>query len=483
MTDAGKRLIPAVALALLGIAGGCAVGPDYSQPEVSLPLYYRGEDTDEAPATRSFADLTWQEVFDDPLLQDLIEKALAHNYDLRQALARVDQARALVRQAQAGFYPNVGYQGAIGRGRNATLGQLTPTMGATSTSVLGSINASWEIDLWGKIRRLDEAAQAQLLGTESAARAVGVLVVTEVAAGYYRLRSLDTRLAIAQEAVESYSKSLDLFRFRYEGGVASLLDVYSAEGAMEKAKALRAELEREIIMQENALSVLIGSDPKDIPRNGELLLDSPPGEIPTGLPSQLLTRRFDVQQAEAALRATTAQIGVAEAQFFPQLNLTGVLGRVSNDLSGITAGSANAWSVAAGLAGPIFEGGYLRGQLQEAEAQAQEALANYQQVVLQSLSEVADELVTREKLVEIREAESRAVSAYRKAVDLAFQRYSNGLADYLDVLQAQQGLFPSEDSLAQTIFQEWLTVVQLYRSLGGGWDDPAILSLTQDGEK
>lgn len=482
MSNSGGWWRPLVCTALIGVVGGCAVGPDYKQPETTMPLYYRGEDQIEAPATDSFADLTWREVFDDPLLQDLIKAALANNYDLRQALARVDQSRALVRQARAGFFPNVGYQGTIGRGRNAVLGQATPAQGQMSTSVLGAINASWEIDLWGRVRRLDEAAQAQLLGTEAATRAVGVLLVAEVAAGYYQLRSLDTRHAIASEAVQSYADSLELFRFRYEGGVASLLDVYSAEGAMEQARALRSEIEREITVQENALSILIGAQPQSITRNAALLVESPPGHLPSGLPSQLLTRRFDVQQAEATLRAATAQIGVAEAEFFPQLNLTGLLGRVSSDLSGVTAGSSNAWSVAAGLAGPIFEGGFLRGQLQQAEAVEQEAVANYQQVVLQSLGEVADQLITQQKLTEIRQSQRRAVSAYRKAVDLSFQRYRNGLADYLDVLQAQQGLFPSEDSLAQTVFFEWLTVIQLYRSLGGGWNDPSILSLTANEE-
>lgn len=480
MTKPGMALLPAALLGVLFIAlAGCAVGPDYVQPDTPMPLHYRGDDPLEAPATSSFADLTWEEVFDDPLLQGLIEQALANNRDLLQALARVEQSRALARQARAGFFPSVGYQGAIGRGRNATLGQATPMQGQMSTSVLGSINASWEIDLWGRVRRLDEAAQAQLLGTEAAARAVGVMIVSEVAAGYYELRSLDTRHAIAVESVESYSDSLDLFRFRYEGGVASLLDVYSAEGAMEQAKALRSELEREITVLENALSVLIGVPPQAIARNSELLVNSPPGHPPAGLPSRLLTRRFDVQQAEATLRAASAQIGVAEADFFPQINLTGLLGRVSSDLSGITGGAANAWSVAAGLAGPIFEGGFLRGRFQQAEAVQQEALANYEQVVLESLNEVADQLVNQQKLDEIRVAQTRAVFAYRKAVDLSFQRYRNGLADYLDVLQAQQGLFPSEDSLAQTVFYEWLTMIQLYRTLGGGWQDPSILSLTE----
>ncbi len=457
---------------------GCAMGPDYERPDTNMPMDYRGQQADDIPTAVSFADLTWRELFEDPQLQGLIETALADNLDLRQALARIEQARALERQARAGFFPNIGYQGTAGRGRNAVLGQPAFSQGQMSTSVLGSINASWEIDLWGRVRRLDEAAQAQLLGSEAATRAIGVLIITEVAAGYYQLRSLDTRHAIAVEAVESYSDSLALFRFRYEGGVASLLDVYSAEGAMEQAKALRAQLEQQIAIQENALSVLTGTPPRSIERNPVLLTDSPPSRLPSGLPSQLLTRRFDVQQAEATLRSATAQIGVAEADFFPQINLTGFLGRISNDLSGITAGSANAWSLAAGLAGPIFEGGFLRGRYQQAEAVAEEALANYEQVVLESLREVSDQLVNQDKLVDIRESQSRAVVAYRKAVDLSFQRYRNGLADYLDVLQAQQGLFPSEDSLAQTIFFEWLTMIQLYRVLGGGWDDPDILSLT-----
>ncbi len=448
--------------------GGCTVGPDYEQPEMALPMAYRG---DAITSPLSIADLHWQEMFPDPLLVELIEEALDYNQDLRQALARVEQARAIARQARAGYFPSVGYQGTIGRGRNAALGQPSFTQGQTNTTVLGMVDASWELDLWGRVRRLNEAAQAQFLATEDAARSVSLMLICEVANNYYQLRSLDSRRAIAMQAVESYQESLDLFQFRYDGGVASLLEVYSAQGAVEQTKALKAQLELAIATQENLISLLAGRAPSPVERAGPLVEAVLPVAVPVGLPSQLLERRFDIRQAEQSLRAVTANIGVAEANFFPQINLTGLLGRVSSDLSGITAGSANAWSVAAGLAGPIYQGGRLRGQYQEALAVRDEAVAHYEQTVLQSLREVSDELVAREKLREARQAQERAVEAYRKAVELSQQRYSTGLSNYLEVLQAQQSLFPGEDQLAQTIYAEWAAMIRLYQALGGGWEE------------
>lgn len=450
---------------------GCKVGPNYERPEMALPMAYRGQAT---VGEESLADLHWREMFPDPFLIGLIEEALQYNHDLRQAFARVEQARAIAKQARAGYFPSVGYQGTIGRGRNAALGQPSYTQGQTNTTVLGMVDVSWEVDLWGRVRRLNEAAQASFLATEDAARSVWLMLICEVADSYYQLRSLDYRRQIAMQAVDSYQESLNLFQFRYDGGVASLLEVYSAQGALEQAKSLKAQLEMEIALQENRISLLVGRPPSDIERTGPLKETVMPVAVPSGLPSQLLERRFDIRQAEQALRAATANIGVAEANFFPQINLTGMLGKVSSDLSGITAGSSNAWSVAAGLAGPIYQGGRLRGQYEEAMAVRNEALAQYEQTVLQALREVSDELIAREKLREVREAQEQAVDAYRKAVELSQQRYTTGLSNYLEVLQAQQSLFPSEDQLAQTIYAEWTATIRLYRALGGGWDETIL---------
>jgi multidrug efflux system outer membrane protein len=470
MTRPKKATAAAGALVLL-LAGlpavvGCAVGPDYRAPEVPMPGQFRGAS---APAAaRSLADLPWWEIYKDETLTGLIRTALSDNFDLRVAVTRVEQARAVAAQARAQFFPSLTYQGNVSTGRNQVFGQATPS-GESGTDALITANAFWELDLWGRVRRLNESERAQFLATEEAQRAVVLSLVADVATAYFELLELDEELAIARRNADSFAQSLKIFRDRLGGGVASKLETESAEAALASASATLPELERQIGLKENQVSILLGRNPGAVAHRAALLEQALPPEVPAGLPSALLERRPDVRQAEQLLRSANAQIGVAKAGFFPQLSLTGFLGRVSPDLSGLTAGTWNAWSLGGNLAGPIFQGGLLRAQYQQAEAAWEQAKLQYQQTALNALQEVSDALISRQKFEEVRQQQARAVAAYREAVRVSTQRFLAGRASYYEVLQAQQQIFPAESALARTELSQLLTVVQLYKALGGGW--------------
>jgi len=464
------RILPALALAVSLFLGGCAVGPDYRRPVVNTPENFRAAPT---PTTNSLADLAWWKLYRDPALQSLIRTALTNNYDLRLATARVEQSRALAAQAQSQFFPTVGYQGAASRGRNEFLGNPSPHGGQTGDAVSATLNVAWEVDVWGRIRRLNESARAEYLATEEAWRGVMLSLVSEVATAWYELLALDLRLAIAQRTTNSFGESLRIFNLRREGGVASKLETARAEAALATTAAVVPDLERQIAHKENQLSVLLGRAPGPVIRATGLLDQVMPPEIPAGLPSRLLERRPDVRRAEQQVRSANAQVGVSVAEFFPQFGLTAFLGKVSPELSAFTGGSANAWSLAASAVGPIFQGGALRAQYRQARAYWEETRLRYEQTVLTSLQEVSNALVTREKLEQARVQQTRAVSAYEVAVTVATQRYVAGKAGYFEVLEAQQELFPAENALAQTQLNQLLVVVELYKALGGGWQtDP-----------
>lgn len=464
----------------LALLAGCAMGPDYERPTTADPGQFRSATTTASEAA-SIADLPWWEMYEDPDLKRLIEEALKNNYNLRIAISRVEQARALSAQARSAFFPQVGYQGSMSRGRNEALGSPSYNGGMTNDPVFAGVSASWEIDLWGRVRRLNEAAQAELLATEAGQRAVMLILVSEVARNYYELLTFDLRLSIAQAATESFKESYDIFQTRLEGGVASRLQTAAAEGAMASAAAGIPEFERQIAIKENQLSILLGKPPGPISRDLDLISQKLPIAIPVGLPSSLLERRPDIIQSEQLLRAANARIGVAEANFFPQLNLTGLLGRVSPELSAFTAGAGNAWSIAAGLAGPIFEGGLLRAQYRQAVAAWEESVASYELTVLQAFQEVSNALISFEKLAQVRNFQAQSVNAYTEAVVVAFERYASGKADYYEVLQVQQDLFPVADQLAQTRLSQFLSLIDLYQALGGGWsqDNKAWMSAGQ----
>ena len=453
---------PALVLALLA---GCAVGPDYKRPPVSAPPLFRG---DTSGRTNSFGDMPWWEMFKDDTLQALIRTALTNNYDVRIAAARVEQARALVEVSRSGYFPQLTYQGAYGLGKNVQEGTAFPNAGKNHWyEALG--NASWEIDLWGRIRRLSEAARAQYLATEEARTNVMISLISMVASDYFQLLALDQELRIARDTTNSFEQSLKLFTQRLQGGVASKLETSAAEAEEAAAAATIPELERQIVAQENELRVLLGMNPGPVLRRKKLLEELLPPDVPPGLPSTLLERRPDIRQAEEAVRSANAQVGVAAANFYPQISLTGLFGRVSAESSAFTAGGASAWSGAANVVGPIFEAGLLKGELKQARAAWREATLQYQSAVLNAFSEVSDALVAREQLQQERVAQTRAVAAYEEAVRVAGERYHAGHANYYELLQEQQLLFPAEDALTQVELNQLLAIVQLYRALGGGW--------------
>jgi multidrug efflux system outer membrane protein len=446
---------------------GCAVGLNYKRPPINAPEVFRGESE---ISTNSFANLPWWQVFHDDTLQILIRTALTNNYDLRIAVTRVEQARAMAAEARAGFFPHLDYAANASRGQNVGGGNAPSPTGTIGNVFAADVNASWEIDLWGRIRRLNESARAQFLASEEARRDVMISLIGEVAQNYFQLLALDRQLEIARESTNSFGESLNIFNERLQGGVASKLETSSAEALMDAAAATIPELEQQIALQENQLSVLLGQNPGAILRGNSSLEKQIPPEIPAGLPSTLLERRPDIREAEQQLRSANAEVGVAKADFFPQLNLTGLFGNVSSDLTTFTSGGGDvAWSIAASLAGPLFHGGQLRAQYAQARAVREQFALQYQETVLNAFEEISDALISREKSAIARTQQSRAVEAYKVAVKISLERYRMGHADYYEVLQEQQLLFPAENSLVQFQLNQLLAVVQLYRALGGGW--------------
>lgn len=473
----GKRgIVLAISIGCTALFSGCAVGPNYKRPAVSSPSNFRSAPSE--VTTNSLADLPWWDIYRDETLKALIHIALTNNYDVRIAATRVEQARELSAQARAQFLPSINYQGSVSRGRNEFLGSPAPNNGNTGDAALAVANAAWEVDLWGRIRRLNESARAQYLATEEARRGVMLSLLSSVASSYFQLLQLDLQLQIAQRTADSFDNSLKMFNQRLQGGVASRLDTSRAAGALATTLAQVPQLEQQITMTENQINVLLGRNPGPVPRNVTMLQQYTPPEIPTGLPSMLLERRPDVRAAEQQLVAANANVGVALANFFPRIGLTSFLGKVSPELSAFTAGTANAWSAAATATGPIFQGGALRSQYRQARAAREQAELQYKQTILVAFQDVADALISLQKLAVARSQLEQAVTAYQESVTLSTQRYLAGTASYFEVLEAQQLLYPAETSLAQVEFNQLLAVVQLYQALGGGWnlDNPQFVS-------
>jgi multidrug efflux system outer membrane protein len=451
----------------LALLAGCAVGPNYKRPSLDVPDTFRGAPS--APATNSLSDLPWTEMFPDETLRQLIATALTNNYDLRIAVTRVEQARSLLAQARAGFLPQINYEGTAARGKNSVSGTAFANGGQTTDFFLIAGTVSWEIDLWGRIRRLNEAARAQFLASEENRQAVILSVISEVAQDYFRLLALDAELEIARSASNSFGESLRIFSERLQQGVVSQLETSRAEASLGSAAAAVPEFERQITVLENQINILLGLNPRPVPRSRTLLQQHLPPEVPAGLPSALLERRPDIRQSEQLLRAANAQVGVAVANFFPQLNLSGLFGQVSPELSALTSGAANAWSIAANLTGPLYQGGRLKAQYRQAQAVWDEARLQYAALVLNACQEVADQLVNVQKLAESRVQQARAVRANEMAVNISRERYIAGRAGYFELLEAQQQLFPAQNTLVQIELNQYLAVVQLYKALGGGF--------------
>jgi multidrug efflux system outer membrane protein len=456
---------------------GCAVGPNYKRPQVDPPAIFRD---DRSPTNRSFADLNWWQVYRDDTLQKLIREALTNNYDLRIAVTRVEQARAFAMQARSQFVPNVDYSGVVSRGRNDLFGSAFPNTGMMASSAATTLNAFWEVDLWGRIRRLNESARAQFLASEEARRGVRLSLLSEVATDYFRLLELDEELEIVQRTTNSFGESLKIFTQRVEGGTTTDLEASRAEAALADATSAMPSVLEQISLTENELCVLLGRNPGPISRT-----ESPPSalppDVPAGLPSALLERRPDVRETGQLLRSANAQVGESVAEFFPQIGLTTFLGKISPELSAFTLGGANAWGIGATAVGPLFEGGRLVGQYRQAKAAREESRLHYQQTILTAFREVSDALVSRERLAEIREQQAREVKALDRAVRVSSERYLAGKASYYEVLEAQQQLFPAELSLARTQRDQKLAVVALFQALGGGWnlDDLKLAGATQ----
>jgi multidrug efflux system outer membrane protein len=455
-----------LAAGLLGavLSAACAVGPNYVRPPVAPPEDYRSH-VGPAEAT-SIADLPWWEVFEDPVLQQLILDALQANYDLAAAVQRVEQASALVRVAQSPFYPQVGYQGSAGRQGQP---QLLSQPHEAFDLFFGAFSLAWEMDLWGRIRRSSEAARELLLATEAYSLVVKLSVVTGVAQSYLSLLELDRELEISRDTAKSFQETVDLFTRRYRGGVGNRLQVSRAEAALGITEAQIPDLESRIVAQENAISVLLGRSPGPIPRGKTLVEHEAPPPVPPGLPSVLLERRPDVLEAEHTVASANAEIGVAVADFFPRIGLTALYGGQSTQLSDVVKENFSIWNVAGNAAGPLFQGFRLLEQYRSSVAGWEQTVAQYEQTVLTAFSEVSDALTDQTKLAEAREAQARAVGAFQESVRLSLVRYNSGLASYYEVLEAQQLLYPAEITLAQIERDQLLTVVTLYRALGGGW--------------
>jgi len=451
-----------VALLAATSVTACAVGPNYRRPPVQVPeAFYGGEPA--AAEARSLADLPWWDVFQDPVLKQLVEEALKNGFDARLAAARVEEARALYGVAKGDLLPGIGYEAGYERQRRD---QVLDPKQSILTSWTAKVGFQWELDLWGRLRRQTEAARARYLASEEARRGVLMSLVADVATAYFELRELDTDLVIANRTAAAFQDTFDLFDRRLRGGAASGLETARAEASLGQVSAQVPEIERAITAKENQINLLLGRSPRPIPRDGPRT--PPPPDVPAGLPSSLLERRPDVRAAEDLLVAANAEIGVAKANFFPTLTLTGFFGNVSPELGEIFS-KGKTWDFDAGLLGPLFQAGRVKKNYEAAKARYDQARIEYEAAVTRALSEVSGSLVDRTKLVETERERARAVNAYQEAVRLANRRYTSGLSAYFEVLDAQQQLFPAEVSLAHTRRDQLVAVVDLYKALGGGW--------------
>jgi multidrug efflux system outer membrane protein len=464
-----KRFFPLLlgvsALSLLALAG-CVTGPRYQRPEVAIPSQHRGAAANTPEAAGSFADQAWWDVFHDDSLKGLIAEALKNGYDVRLAAARVEELRANAGIARSAYFPAITPSVQIERGQTSLFSPSLEGLGNLGTVNLG---LSWELDLWGRIRHLNESALAQVLASEEARRGVFLSLVSEVATTYFQLRQLDLQLDIARRSTDAFQGTFDLFNRRLQGGAASAIETSSAEASLAATAANIPDLERQIVAQENQLAFLLGRNPGPVPRGAVLNDQFLPPEIPAGLPSDLLKRRPDIREAEENLIAANAEVGVAKADYFPQISLTAAAGGAAPQLSQLFR-EGKTWAIGAGLLGPVLQPGLLRNQYRAAVARWEQAKIRYEQSVTNSFNEVSTALVAYQKYAEVEKERAREVGAFQSAFKIANERYVAGLSSYLEVLQEQQQLFPAEILLAQARYNRLATLVQLYRALGGGWN-------------
>ena len=454
-----------VATALLA---GCAIGPDYKRPTVAEPPTFRGQVATEAA---SLADTPWWNLFSDPILRDLIREALQNNYDVAIAAARVQEARAAFVSTRSDLYPSLDYNVGVSRSKvgPGVLGRPGGPVPDATTFYSATMAMSWELDIWGRIRRATEASRATLFATEDARRGVWLSLVGDLGQAYFELLALDVALQIARNSRDAYQYTFDLFQDRFTLGVASKLETARAEGALGGAEATIPQLESDIVAKENQISILLGRTPGPIIRGTPMYEQPVVPTVPAGLPSALLERRPDLRQAEEELVSANARIGVAKAEFFPKLSLTTLFGTANPELSALTGGSATIWAVSGGLSGPLLNFGRTLGNYRASIAQWEQAKFQYERAVLTALREVSDALTALGKLSEAETGQDRSVRALAEAVEHATDRYRHGLANYFEVLEAQQQLYPAQNTLAQIRRDRLLSYVRLYRALGGGW--------------
>ena len=450
----------------------CMMGPNYKRPEVDTPQTWRFEDE----KAKDVANTAWWEQFGDPVLNDLVQTALRENKDIKIAAARVEEFIGRYGTTRAALFPQIGAGAAYGRQRVSELtgpspladvpgpNQPNPTFNSSELF----LNAAWEIDLWGKLRRATEAARAEMLSTEEARRSVILTLVTSVANSYINLRDFDKQLELTRQTAKSYKESYDLFSLRFKYGIVSQIEVSQAKSQYEQALSNIPFFEKLIAQQENAISVLLGRNPGPIAR-GRTIDEFMFPAVPAGLPSDILTNRPDIRQAEQNLIAANANIGVAKSLYFPTISLTGMLGWASNDLSDLFKGPAKMWSWAIPATMPIFTAGAIAGQVKATEALQQQALFNYEKSIQEAFREVDDALVDQKRTREQIEAEVRQLEALREYVRLARLRYDNGYASYLEVLYAENSLYASELTHTQSQAALFQALVNVYKAMGGGW--------------
>ena len=464
------RRIAVAFLALL--AGGCALGPNYKRPTVPVPPTWR-----DLPAAESasLANTPWWEMFDDPTLQELVKVALVENKDLKIAIERIEEARARYGFTKADLWPKVDLN-AIGGGLRFNGGSLLHTPEAdgvakpTETAIYSlSADMSWEIDFFGRIRRATEAQKALFLGTQEARRSAVLTLVADVARAYFELRAFDLELEIARRTLASRREYRELARDRFEGGLTPEVDLRQADAEMLRIEVVTYDIERKIRQAENEISILIGRNPGPVLRGRAVTEQKRPGAVPAGLPSELLDRRPDIRVAEQNLAAATANIGQAKALMFPRIALTGSFGFTSTEFDTWFDGPSKAWNILGNLLQPIFNAGKNRRRVEITESQQRQTLYEYERTILQAFRETEDALVAYQKTGAERVAQASRVTAERKVLELAELRYRGGVAAYLEVLDAQRSLFGAEIDEAQTITENLVSLVQLYKALGGGW--------------
>jgi multidrug efflux system outer membrane protein len=440
------------------------MGPNYKRPAIDTPQSFHYEVAD----AQDTVNTEWWKQFGDPVLNRIIAEALSNNRNVKVAAANVEQAAAVLMVTRSAFFPQITYSGSALRQRLSHNNPITPPTPNPFDNFQVFAGVNWEIDLWGRIRRLTEAGRANLLATEEARRGVILSLVAEVAATYIQLRGLDEQLAIARRSIKVYSQSVGLFELQHSYGQVNQMTVEQARSQYENAAVTIPQIENQIAQTENGLSVLLGRNPGPIMR-GKTVFELAMPPIPAGLPSQLLERRPDVRQAEQSLIAANAQIGAAKALYYPAISLTGLFGQSSTQLSSLFAGPSRTWSYSGSFTGPIFTGGAIRGQVKQAEAAQNAALWNYIRTIQSAFADVENTLVARQKLEEQLGAEKRRVNAYSEYDRLAWLQYNGGYVPYLTVLYAETQLFPAELSAIQTRAATFISLINIYRAMGGGW--------------